>query len=113
MEEIKAILNNYDIAALVVLHTPGHSEYVMHVNPSYSCATFDGDLLRIKAQRADFPTVEAWQEKVANTSNMLALIGETGARISMNILDIGERVDKIVKAEHTDGGHSSHTEQNN
>lgn len=38
MEEIKLIIDKYDIAACVVLHTPGFSEFLNKIDPSYSCA---------------------------------------------------------------------------
>lgn len=38
MEDIKKILHENDIAGFVVLHTPGFSEYLNRVDPSYSCA---------------------------------------------------------------------------
>lgn len=50
MEEIKRILKDHDIAASVVLHTPGHSEYYLRINPSYSCATLNKGELRVKAK---------------------------------------------------------------
>lgn len=39
MEEIKAILKKHDIGACVMLHTPGHMEYLNHIDPSYSAIT--------------------------------------------------------------------------
>lgn len=113
MEDIKAVLNKYDIAAMVVLHTPGHSEYLMRIDPTYSCAKTDGDSIRIKAKIKDFPDKKAWEERVSNTSNMLSLLGEVGGRTSINIMEVSKQLDKIVDAEHFDGGHTSHTEQNN
>ncbi len=113
MEEIRDVLNKHDIGAYVVLHTPGHSEYLLKIDPTYSCARFDGDHVRIKALRKDFPNKQAWEEKVAGTSNMLSLLGSVGGRTAVAILDISKQLDKIVDAEHFDGGHTSHTEQNN
>lgn len=114
MEEVKGILRKYDIAALVVLHTPGHSEYLMHVETTYSCAKYNGDLLRVKARLKDYNgNKELWTEKVTDTSNMFNLLGEVGGRISIALMDVSETVDKIVQAEHTSGDHTSHTQQNN
>lgn len=51
MEQIKDLLKENDIAGFVVLHTPGHSEYLNAVSPSYSCAYLqNGDLaFRLKS----------------------------------------------------------------
>lgn len=78
MELIKDILKDNDIAGIVVLHTPGHSEFLMGLETSYSCAKFEGDTLRVKAKLADFNgDKEAWALKMATTSNMLSLLSET------------------------------------
>lgn len=116
MEQIKAILKEHDIAAMVVLHTPGHSEYVIRIDPSYSCAKFEGeDRIRVKAKlKEDFAgDKNAWEQTLSDTSNMLSLIGEVGARVSMSILEISKTVDEKINAEHRNGGHTSHNQQNN
>lgn len=114
MNEMKMLMLKYDIGGFCVLHTPGHSEYLLRIDPSYSCAKFEGDHVRIKAKLADFNgDKRAWEEKVASTSNMLSLIGEVGGRTALSILEISKQVDEIVEAEHKDGGHTSHTQQNN
>lgn len=114
MEEIKAIVKKHDIGAMVVLHTPGHSEYYMNISPSYSCAKQEGDTVRIKAKLKDFNgDKKAWEIKVTDTSNLLTHLGETGARTAMSILNVSKQLDQVIDAEHFGGGHSSHTEQNN
>lgn len=114
MEEMKMLMLKYDIGGFCVLHTPGHSEYLLRIDPSYSCAKFEGDNVRIRAKLKDFNgDKKAWEEKVASTSNMLSLLGEVGARMSMAILDVSKKVDEIVDAEHNDGNHTSHNQQNN
>lgn len=54
MEEIKAILTKYDIAASVIINGPdrGHqySEFLSHVKTSWSCAFFEGPYLRIRTR---------------------------------------------------------------
>lgn len=115
MEDIKSILKKYDIAGMVILHTPGNSEYFIELNPSYSCAKSNGDSVRIKAKlQEDFHGDKQAREKnVADTTNMFSLLSEVGMRISLSLSDVSERLDKIVNAEHFDGCHSSQTEQNN
>lgn len=115
MEEIKVILKEYDIAALVVLHAPGHSEYLHALSPSYSCAKFNGDELRIRAKlKEDFNgDKKAWKEKISATSNMLRMLAEVGMRESYQLSEVSEKVDKMVGADHTDFDGSSQTQQNN
>lgn len=53
MEEIKAVLKKHDIAGVVVLHNNdgpghGHGEYAMVLDPSYSCASLNEGMVRLK-----------------------------------------------------------------
>lgn len=115
MEEIKAVLEKHDIAGIAVLHTPGHAEFLLKINPSYSCAKIEGDKLRVKAKlEEDFGgDKKAWEQKVRDTSNMLNLISEVGASTVLSVGEISRMLDKSVTASHTDLGNSSHTTQNN
>ena len=53
MAEIQAILKENDIAGFVVLHTPGFSEYLNHLETSYSCAkiTPEGMIMKIDTEK--------------------------------------------------------------
>jgi hypothetical protein len=113
MEEIKEILHKHDIAGAIVIHTPGHSEYMTELSPSYSCAKFEGEYLRIKAKKSDYKTIEAWREVVTLTSNMLHHLSEKTADLSLQLLNASELIDKTVKAEHFGSGGTSHITQNN
>jgi hypothetical protein len=74
-EEIKEILRKHDVAGAVALHTPGHGENFIHLNPSYSCAYMINDNeIRFYAKIADYKTPEEQQQKVADTSNMLKML---------------------------------------
>lgn len=114
-EEIKAILAKYDIGGIVLLHTPGFAEFVKHVNPSYSCCTLapDGEL-RIKAKLADFNGDKAaWKKTVEDSLGMIHAFTSMGGFIMLPLMELEERVSKIVDAEHFGGGFTSHNTQNN
>ena len=115
MQEIMAILDREDIAGCVVLHTPQFSEYHVKINPSYSCARFEGDNLRVKAKlQEDFNgDKNLMQYKVKNTVNMLNHLAEDTGRLAMSLIKTSEMVDEITKPTHFGDGHSSHTQQNN
>ena len=102
MEEVKEILSKHDIAAMVVLHTPGHSEYLISVSPSYSCATFINDELRVKASlKKDFNgNKDAWIKKVSDTANMIHHLAATTMNCANNLKDISDLVDNATGAEH-------------
>lgn len=102
MEEIKEILSKHDIGAMVVLHTPGHSEFLMNVSPSYSCATFIDDNLRVKTNlEIDFKgDIDARTKKVTDTANMLHHLASTTLHCANSLLKISQLVDKATGAEH-------------
>jgi hypothetical protein len=112
-EEIKAILKKYDIAAQIVLHTPGHSEFVLHITPFYSCATLNHDHIHFKAKKADFNDELKRQQVISDTANMMSLLSETSGKTALMLLQVADEFDKIVGAEHGDSNFTAHTTQNN
>ena len=113
--EIKQIMGKYDIAGLVILHTPGFSEYLLKIDTTYSCAKIEGDQLRVKAKlKEDFNgNKAAMEQSLKDTSNMLHHLSETGGRTAMELFNISAALDEKVKAEHTGKGFTSVTTQNN
>jgi GH24 family phage-related lysozyme (muramidase) len=100
-EEIKEVLRKHDIAAGVVLHTPGHGEYFVHLNPSYSCAYIcDDDKIIFHSKRADYKTPEEQIEKVTATANMLRILTEISV-FNFGILEhLSNTFDKLANATH-------------
>lgn len=112
IEEIKEILRKHDIGGIAVVHTPGFAEYLMSIQPSYSCMKVDGDHVRVLAKRADFPNKEAWEKKVSDTSDMLHGLSTCFGNQILGLMELSDRLDETVNAEHKGGAHSSHTTQN-
>lgn len=114
-EEIKAILKKYDIGALVVLHNPGHIEYIVEISPSYSCAKIEPYGVRVKAKlQEDFNgDKEKWETTIWATTNMLNSLGQIGAKQASILMQVSKEVDKVTNATHTNDGHTSHEQQNN
>lgn len=113
-EEIKEILLKYDIAANVVLHTPSHSEYLLHITPSYSCAWLENGNIRFRAKKEDYNGSESIRnKKIADTTNMLRLLADTAGENALALLNVADYFDKVTYANHGDSNHSSHIQQNN
>jgi hypothetical protein len=114
MKEIQEILLRHDIAGCVVLHTPGNSEYLNHISPTYSCAKQEGDMIRFRAKKADFHnSAELRDQCIADTANMFSCLSDVLAHNTMGLIDVSKQFDKMIDAEHLDGDHTSHTTQNN
>lgn len=114
MQEIEAIITKYDIAAVVVLHEPSFVEYLSKIDPSYSCASYIENGIRVRAKTADFGgDVEIRNQKLKDTANMLHNLAMRTALVNLPLLETSEAVDKLLGSEHYGGDDTSHTQQNN
>ena len=101
-EEIKDILRKYDLAGAVSLHSPGHGEYFIHLNPSYSNAyIYNDNEVRFYSKRIDFKSVEEQMQKQADTSNMLKILMDITVINFGYINHMSKTYDKLVNAEHS------------
>lgn len=113
-EDIKDVLKKYDIAAVVVLHTPGFSEYLFAVTPTYSCAELDGGRFRVKIKLSHYNDDKKMRDRfVKDTTNMMYHLSHITGTLAMNLLEASKILDETVQADHVGGGHSSHESQNN
>lgn len=116
MSQIKKILSDNDIAGVVVLHTPGFSEYLTEIKPSYSCAEWmpNGEGVIIKGKLAHYNgDVAKRDKKLTDTIGMLHHLSVNTMQMGLNLGEVSDQADKTWDAEHTGGGHSSHNQQNN
>lgn len=114
MDEIKEVLKKHDIAASVVLHTPGWSEYLLRIDTSYSCAAISEKGIRLKAKAEDFGgDVDLMSRTLSNTANMLHNLHKVGLHNSTALGQVSKQVDMLLESKHTDGEHTSHSQQNN
>lgn len=103
MQQIHKILIKNDVAGVVALHTPGYSEFIIRINPSYSCAILQENSIRFKAKAEDFGgDTKARNKAINDTSNMMALLGETIGKNALIIRQVSKQFDEHVGAEHTD-----------
>jgi ribonuclease HII len=112
MEEIKATISKYDIAAIVIIHTPGHSEYLQKIDPSYSCASFEQGGLKLVAKASELGK-EKRDQLLTDTANMFKLFEINSGRIAMTMHECSSFIDSKVNADHGGIGHSSQEQQNN
>lgn len=106
--EIEAILKKHDLAGVVVLHTPGMTEFFYDIQPSYSCAWIDeaAQIVRVKSKLADYGGNAAAQLlDQAATAQLLHSFGMECAQAGIMFLDVAEVVDKKLGAEHTPATH--------
>lgn len=101
--EIEGILRKHDLGGVVVLHTPGMSEFFYDVRPSYSCVWIDekAQALRVKSLQADYGgDREAQRLDQAATANMVRALANDLACAESMFAGVAAIVDRVVQAEH-------------
>ena len=103
--EIEAILKKHDLAGVVVLHTPGMSEFFYDITPSYSCAYFNEatQYFRVKSKLADYPSAEEQRNDQAATANMSRCIASEINAVAPMFNAMARLVDSVLGADHTAG----------
>jgi len=72
MEDIKRVLDQHDVCAVIILASPTHLEHLTKMHASWSCAQYDGERVHFKADRQMFPSAEAQKECVERTFGIVA-----------------------------------------
>ncbi len=112
MEEIKTILKQNDIAGFVVIHTPGYSEFLNHVETSYSCAKIQGDEVRLKLKAAEVGLEKA-KQIATDTLNMVTHIAKATGENALFYMDAEKILKDKLGGEDLPGSMTSHSQQNN
>lgn len=100
-EEIKDILRKHDIAASMVLHTPGHGEFINHFQTSYSCAyQYEEDHVRFYSKKENFNSLEQQIKQQESTANMLRVLLELTGRNFMMLDPLSKQFDALTRAVH-------------
>lgn len=112
MEDIKTILKENDIAGVVCLHTPGFSEYVNHLETSYSCAKVETDGVRLKLNSNELG-IEKASQIASDTYNMITHLNEHLKSHSFMYNNAYLLLKDKFNGKEGRGYHSSHNHQNN
>ena len=87
LEEIKIILDNYDLAAVVVVHGLAGTGNLLKVDPSYSCAKFTGNGDHIHLSNVHLETQEEKKIILEDTLEMIEGLGVNTGNKSLAFLD--------------------------
>ncbi len=113
MEEIKAILKKHDIAGVISLHTPGHGEFFMGIEPTYSCAKLMPNGVHFKAKKEDYNNELKRHTDMRDTVNMITILTDLTAKNAYNLIGVSEELNKLIPNDSTKGGFTDHITQNN
>lgn len=101
MAEIKGILNKHDIAALVVLHTPGHGEHLLKLDPGYSSIkpfqtiSENGEIeqgVRLQVDSTTHKTPEAKTKAITDSVNMVEIICTLAGQRVSHLFDLSDSI---------------------
>lgn len=112
MEDIKTILKENDIAGVVLLHTPGFSEYLNHLGTSYSCASIAPEGVRLKLKEAEVGRERA-KQIAGDTYNMITHIEHHLSSHSMMFTACHKLLKEKWNTIDYPGSHTGHNQQNN
>lgn len=114
MEEIKSVLKKHDIAGFVVIHTPGFSENLNHITPSYSCAKMVTEGIQFKIESAKVGGKENATKIANDTYNMITHFADVIAPHAMMYLETKDYLTQELTGKKLPGDEeSSHDQQNN
>lgn len=104
MEQIKAILSNHDIGAVVILQSETHGEWLNHISPSWSAAKLfandQGEGIHVKALAKDYPSAEAHKRALELTTGMLFGFRDGAERIARNMEAVLAELSKVLHIDH-------------
>lgn len=118
-EEILAVLDKYDIAGAVVLHSPGFGEHFMKIDPSYSCAFFDNSPgvtgIRVRARlQEDFQGDALKRHKAAeDTANMFDMFSHLIGQQALYAIETFKLLKTKLDISSSSGNHTDDQIQNN
>lgn len=102
--EIEAVLVKHDIAGVVLLSSKTHTEYILHVDPSWSCCfvenTDKGRLLRVRSKRADYPSKEAQNAAINDSVSLIMGLYDTARNTTELLGNVAGQIAKHVEFTH-------------
>jgi hypothetical protein len=105
-EEINKILRKYDCNASMLLVSPSHSEYLFHIDSSWSTIKFDfgpeGEkdgkyYLRFRSKKEDFPSKEAQHFATESTIHFLTSTLQWSMMVQKNMTSMLEMLKQHMK----------------
>lgn len=110
--EINEILIKNDVAGIVAIHTPGFTEYLNYISPSYSCAKAEEGGIRFRLKSAEVGNEKA-RFIAESTYNMISHFADISGMYALAYLDAHNFLKEKWRGTDFDGEHTSHDQQNN
>lgn len=109
MSEVEAILRRNDVAAYVVLHEPGFSEYLLAIDPTWSILSQEGpdipgwDGIAMRSKLEDYGGDREHQRRnIENTANLLHHLTKHLLMHGAVFNALHDKLGEVVTIEHTE-----------
>lgn len=103
LDEIRAVLKKHDMAGLVIVSNPTHTDFTMELDASWNCFKTEhhdkGVFLRIRSKRDEYPNRETQHAVLQRTVGTVVTIGDVLRRLSGNVEQLLVRLSKSMKIE--------------
>ncbi len=99
--EIEMILRKHDLGGVVFLASPERMSFFHHLTASWSVVTMEGNYVRFRSKREDFPSKEVQDFKTASTVHMLDSICRAAGEACLNLGKLIDMLKKHMTITHT------------
>lgn len=72
IEQIREIMRTNDVGGIIILANEHRMEHYTELSPSWSCATYDGEMVRFRALESEFNSKQEQKECIENTVGLMA-----------------------------------------
>jgi len=89
-EELKVLFKKYDVMGSVTIASPSHSEFLMHVEATWSVSKWEGDAIRFRSKKEDWPSKAAQDKATEATVHGIESIRWLNAKMHDNMSQLIE-----------------------
>ena len=101
-KEIAEVMKRHDLGGAVILHTAAFAHYFFVLDPSWSCARYvsDQNAIRVKCLRKDYPSVEAQQKALADTTGFIMGTADICEIVKDNMMQVAAMIASKIDFAH-------------
>jgi len=104
--EIQDLVRKRNVAAVVFLASPTHTNFLYEVTPSWSCARLEPGpegcvCIRVRSKRVDYPSDQAQKEDLQRTIGMFLGLAEACESAAANFTRLAMLVGQKTIIEHS------------
>ncbi len=99
-DELVAVLQKHDLMGGIVFCSKARTGWAHFMSPSWSCLREEGDMVKVRSKRADYPTQEAQNEHLALTVGGLMGMANVMTNVQDNLAGMVQLIGSKVNITH-------------